>query len=114
MKIKRTIIPISIITAILIIVLAFLIIRLREPSEPMGDTVPSTEFTKSQVMQHATTTDCWVAIGGSVYRLDNYFVKHPDELLSSQLCGKIEPEVTLPTNLKKSALLAYRLGILTP
>lgn len=114
MKIKKVIIPISIITILVIAVILVLIFRLKNSEKLTSDVVPSREITETQVTQHSTTTDCWVAIGGSVYRLDNYFVKHPDDELASRLCGKIEPELALPTNLKKSALLAYRIGILAP
>jgi hypothetical protein len=114
MKLKQVIIPVLIITIFVISILIVFIFRLKNSEKLLPDSVPSTEISISQVMQHSTNVDCWVAIGGSVYRLDSYFVKNPDQALSAQLCGKVEPEVVLPTNLKKSSLLAYRIGVLAP
>jgi len=114
MKFKIIIIPVSITIFLAIAILIIFVFRPISSDKPVVDAVPSREITKSQVMQHTTVNDCWVAIGGSVYRLDSYFVKHPNSTLAAQLCGKIEPEVVLPANLKKTALVAYRIGILAP
>ncbi len=44
-------------------------------------------FTMSQVSEHASRTDCWTVINGSVYDITSYVPRHPggDEIL--QACG---------------------------
>jgi hypothetical protein len=70
------------------------------------------EFMPNEIITHATATDCWTSIGGNVYDLSNYFNKNPDDILSASLCGKVGPNITLPSKLKLNTLLAYQIGIL--
>lgn len=72
------------------------------------------EHNAKEIAAHVTKSDCWVAIGGSVYDLTLYFVKHTDDVLAQQLCGQTEPNIKLPTNLKSGNLSSYRIGILSP
>ncbi len=46
-------------------------------------------YTLIEVAKHATKTDCWTAVNGSVYNVTSWITKHPggqEEILS--LCGK--------------------------
>lgn len=41
-------------------------------------TTPSAKrYTMAQVKKHATPTDCWTAINGSVYNLTSWIARHP-------------------------------------
>jgi hypothetical protein len=104
----------SLIIILLSLGFIFLGYRLGKTDQSSGDTAPSIEIDRSQIAAHSTMANCWAAIGGSVYLLDNYFSKNPDQILANQLCGKIEPNVALPNNLKNKNLYAYRIGILAP
>ncbi|MEI6237064.1 MAG: cytochrome b5 domain-containing protein [Candidatus Saccharibacteria bacterium] len=111
---KRTII----ILILFIIIIAGLVLFLNQkgqaPAGPPSDSAIATEIKLETITKHNTTVDCWVAIGGSVYRLDSFLTKHPDENLANQLCGMIEPEVKLPDTLKAEVLASYRIGLLSP
>jgi hypothetical protein len=109
---KRIIIFLS----LTIIIIASLVIILNRkslaPAETIGISTNASEIKSEVVLAHNSANNCWVAIGGSVYKLDDYFVKNPNEVLASQLCGKIEPELKLPKDLSTTSLATYRIGIL--
>ncbi len=47
-------------------------------------------YTRTQVAQHASTSDCWTIIGRTVYNLTPYVPMHPggpQEI--SRVCGKV-------------------------
>ena len=52
---------------------------------------PATEqgsYTLAEVSMHATVTDCWSAINGSVYNLTSWIPKHPGGARAIEsLCG---------------------------
>lgn len=100
-----------------IIIIASLVIILNRkslaPAETIGISANASEIKSESVLTHNFANNCWVAIGGSVYRLENYFIKNPNEVLASQLCGMIDPSIKLPDTLKTKALTYYRIGILS-
>ena len=54
----------------------------------------ATEFTLTEVAQHADTDSCWVAIEGNVYDLTAYLPKHPvPPMILAAWCGKDATEV---------------------
>lgn len=50
--------------------------------------VTSQSFTLAEVAQHASRTDCWMAIEGEVYNVTNYVSRHPGGNEIVQGCGK--------------------------
>jgi hypothetical protein len=111
---KRSLIIFSFLISLLFVgIIIFMIVNKNNEPEQQPS-INSREYTNNEIEQHISASDCWVAIGGSVYDLSGYFATNPDETLSSSLCGKIEPETSLPNRLKKEKLLGYRIGLLSP
>lgn len=82
-------------------------------------TAPSAKrYTRAQVRRHATPTDCWTIIGGSVYNLTGWISRHPGgsgPIIS--LCGR---DGTAAFTAKhggqgapQAALAQFRIGRLT-
>lgn len=79
-------------------------------------------YTLAEVARHATPTDCWMAIDGSVYDFSAYLPRHPSEPeLIEPWCGREASEAyrtkTLgrPHSQRATALMAgYRVGGLQP
>lgn len=47
-------------------------------------------YTRAQVAQHASITDCWTIIGRSVYDLTPYVPRHPGGPQQiARVCGKV-------------------------
>lgn len=80
------------------------------PAEGAGN---ANEITKVEIAKHGTAADCWVAIGGNVYDLTNYFQQNSN-LDPSKFCGDINPSAKLPTNMTTEALSTYNIGLLAP
>jgi hypothetical protein len=102
--------------AIISVLLIILVIGHRriENGGQIEDAITAYEITAQQVNNHKTASDCWSAIGGSVYDLTNYFYKNPDDFLANSLCGKITQEANLPDTLNTQTLITYKIGILIP
>ena len=50
----------------------------------------TTTYTRAQVAQHASTSDCWTIIGRSVYNLTPYVSRHPGgPQRIAQICGTV-------------------------
>jgi len=48
-----------------------------QPSSSLSASPSAQTYTLSQVAQHVTPTDCWLAISGKVYNVSNFGEKHP-------------------------------------
>lgn len=54
-----------------------------------AEAAPSRVITRSEVAQHATSSDCWIIVGRSVYDVTSYLPRHPGGAGQiSPLCGK--------------------------
>jgi cytochrome b involved in lipid metabolism len=48
-----------------------------DTSQPQATTGTKTSFTLSEVATHASSSDCWTVIDGSVYDITDYITSHP-------------------------------------
>ena len=76
-----------------------------EGTELPGDIV----YTLDEVAQHATTTDCWVAINGKVYEMTGYITGRSDDTVVRDECGK---NATQRLG-SRTDLMVYEIGTLT-
>lgn len=54
-----------------------------------AEAAPARSITRAEVAQHATTGDCWIIVGRSVYDVTSYLPRHPGGPGQiSPLCGK--------------------------
>lgn len=51
--------------------------RVEDVRQKAPDSNESTEFSLSEVAEHDTLDDCWMAIEGAVYDLSDYVPRHP-------------------------------------
>ncbi|MFW0837440.1 MAG: cytochrome b5 domain-containing protein [Candidatus Komeilibacteria bacterium] len=61
-----------------------------------NNTTPATiapEFSLTDVAQHNTAKDCWLAIQGSVYEITSFISRHPGGQAILQGCGKDATEL---------------------
>lgn len=100
--------------AILSIILIILVLGHRRINDGAETAITAYEITAQQIEDHSSNSDCWAAIGGSVYDLTNYFAKNPSNFLANSICGKITQEANLPNTLTIKTLITYKIGILTP
>jgi hypothetical protein len=73
-------------------------------TELPGDIV----YSLDEVAQHATTTDCWMAIGGKVYEMTGYAATHPGETTVLDGCGKNATQLLG----SRTDLMDYEIGTL--
>ncbi len=58
------------------------------PSTSITATVSSPTYTLADVAKHKTVTDCWTAVGDSVYNLTPFVSKHPGGVENiTKICG---------------------------
>lgn len=58
------------------------------PTSPQIPKTPSVAtYTLADVAQHATGTDCWTAINGSVYNITSFVPNHPGGERITAVCG---------------------------
>ena len=81
------------------------------------DPAQAATYTRTQVSQHATTSDCWTIIGRNVYNLTPYVPMHPggpQEI--GRVCGKVGTKAFNGQHggnaSIQSMLKAYRIGAL--
>lgn len=57
---------------------------------PAVTVAPNTTYTLAQVAEHATPTDCWLALSGKVYNVTNFIAtnQHPGGAAILAGCGK--------------------------
>ncbi len=48
----------------------------------------ATSFSLTDVAKHSSTSDCWMAINGSVYDVTSFILRHPGGNEILQGCGK--------------------------
>ena len=80
-------------------------------------TAQAATYTRTQVAQHASTSDCWTIIGRNVYNLTPYVPMHPggpQEI--GRVCGKVGTSAFMGEHGGNSSiqrmLKAYRVGAL--
>jgi len=86
------------------------------------ETPPTPYYSLAEVAQHATESDCWMAIHGQVYDLSAYLPEHPTRpSIILPWCGKEASEAYdtktrgRPHSPGADQLLeTYRIGTLTP
>jgi cytochrome b involved in lipid metabolism len=77
-------------------------------------------YTIAQVALHATATDCWSAISGSVYNLTAFIPVHPGGTgtITRNLCGKDGTAAYLGQHdgsaAADDALAPLKIGVLLP
>lgn len=62
----------------------------QEPNSTPNTPEAKTVYTLAQIAEHATSTDCWLAIEGKVYNVTPFIAsaKHPGGAAILQGCGK--------------------------
>lgn len=58
-----------------------------KPEDTTAVTKENTPYTTEQVAQHASKTDCWTIIDGSVYNITSYVARHPGGAEILRACG---------------------------
>lgn len=80
-------------------------------------TAQAATYTRTQVAQHASTTDCWTIIGRNVYDLTPYVPMHPGgQQEIGRVCGRVGTSAFNGQHGGSSSiqrmLKAYRMGSL--